>query len=139
MTTKAKAQKEEKFDNPALYAGLKFYDVLMEKQKSFTFFAHTGQLELWRDALEDYFASVSEYMTQNDKVEIAKKLEESRTLVLNYYMFKDKIKNSAFWCSNIKHKLFTVQRELLSATKHLNLKTSTGESGSYDVTKVIKS
>lgn len=136
MTNKEKPGKEE-ISNPSLYAGLKFYDVLMKKQNLSSMLAHTGDLALWRGALEDYYTSTGRFMSPPKMKEIGAKLVELDSRISNYLTYRDRLANAKTHYMKLRRELFDLHKAIMDNTAHLDLKTSQGDNGSFDVKRLF--
>lgn len=130
--------KSDEITNPALYAGLKFYDVLMKKQNAFSAASYTGDLSLWRHALEDYYASTKSYMSATNAADIQTQLRSLDVRISNFIQYKERLGNAAQQVHNVLVRdLFKLQTDIMVHTEHLNLKTSKGDNGKFDARRLF--
>lgn len=135
MATETK-KVEDKSSNPIVFAGLKFYDVLMEKQKRFSLLAHMGNLSQWRICLQDYYSSTASFMKDKDRTELKTMLDDATRNVNNFIHMQTKLGSQREHIFQKRHEeLFEIQIKLMNATEQLNLKTSEGESEFFDAKK----
>lgn len=126
--------KSEDFSNPALYSGLKFYDVYTEKQRFIARCAYIGDLYQWHVAMLEFYSSTSSWISTENKTKLDAMFKELGPKIRGYLINKDRLGNRAqFLYSVLKDKLFELQRLLNESTKHLNLKDSSGDNGKFDV------
>lgn len=122
--------------NAVLFAGLKWFDNLMELQKQVTYCAQAQNVQAWHIALSTYISLTKRFMSETDKTAIMTDSLALRSKVVNFLHYGEKLGQRRQSIHNsLCLDLLGLQTKVFDATAHLDLKTSAAQTGEIDFTK----